>query len=304
MTRRVYESTRYGIGEWYGRRIETISAQDRLRYATLTGINKEPCPHRPGKEMCNKNGGVCSLAIYQKDEDGAVSLITSDPGLVTLCPMRFWQKYTVFREVGSFVLGTSKPTLIKEIGFLRNIIKEGEVSNETVGRIDMVLAKVHADNRIDDWCALEMQAVYFSGESMSKEFKIIENNPDKLLFPSAIRRPDFRSSGPKRLMPQLQIKVPSLRRWGKKMAVIVDRPFYQSIAPMKRENNISNADIAWFIVNYSGSNGELRLDEVVLTTLESSVEGLTAGVPVTKEEFEKELVSYLVGKKDNVVRLS
>ncbi len=173
-----------------------------------------------------------------------------------------------------------------------------------VGRIDMVLAKVETNNRIDDWCTLEMQAVYFSGESMKTEFRMIEKQPNKLLFPTAIRRPDFRSSGPKRLMPQLQIKVPSLRRWGKKMAVVVDQPFYQSIAPMKQEANISNADIAWFVVSYDGPGGELRLKEVILTTLESSVEGLTAGVPVTKEEFEKELISYLVGKRDKVVRLS
>ncbi len=273
MARKIYESKRFGIGEWYGKRFESISGRDRIRYATLTGINKEPCPHRPGKELCNKSGGVCSLATYQKDADGAVSLIKSDPGLVTLCPMRFWQNYTVFKEVGSFVLGTNKPILIKEISFLKSINSEGEISSETVGRIDMVLAKAHADNRIDDWCALEMQAVYFSGETMIKEFRIIGKNPDTLLFPSAIRRPDFRSSGPKRLMPQLQIKVPSLRRWGKKMAVVVDKPFYQSIAPMKRENNISNADIAWFVVSNSDPDGELRLNEVVLTTLESSVEG-------------------------------
>ncbi|HEX9654307.1 MAG TPA: NotI family restriction endonuclease [bacterium] len=304
MAKKVYESRRFGIGEWYGRRFETIAASDRIRYATLTGINKEPCPHRPGKEMCNKNGGVCSLATYQKDEDGAVRLVTDDPGLVTLCPMRFWQNYTVFKEVGSFVLGTDKPALIKEISFLRSLNKEGEISNETVGRIDMVLAKAETNNRIDDWCALEMQAVYFSGESMKKEFKMIEEQPAKLFFPTAIRRPDFRSSGPKRLMPQLQIKVPSLRRWGKKMAVVVDREFYASIAPMKEETNISNADIAWFVVNYDGPNGELRLDVIVLTTLESSVEGLTAGVPVTKEEFERELSSYLVTKNDKVVRLS
>jgi hypothetical protein len=289
--------------EWYGRRIVKIPAHDRIHYTTLTGINKEPCPHRPGKEMCNKSGGVCSLAVYQKNEDGTVRL-ASDPGLVTLCPMRFWQNYTIFREVGAFVLGTNKPALIKEISFLKSINKAGEISSETVGRIDMVLAKVEADEKINDWCALEIQAVYFSGETMKKEFKMIEKNPDKLLFPTAIRRPDFRSSGPKRLMPQLQIKVPSLRRWGKKMAVVVDKPFYQSIASMKRETNISNADVAWFVVNYDGPNGELWLNEIVLTTLESSVEGLTAGVPVTKKEFEKELISYLLGKKDKVVRLS
>jgi hypothetical protein len=245
MVRKSYESTRYGIGEWYGRRIETISASDRKKYAKITGINKESCPHRPGKDLCNKSGGVCSLAIYLKEEDGTVILDPDNPDLVTLCPMRFWQNYTI-----------------------------------------------------------EMQAVYFSGQGMKTEFKAIEDEPTNLLFPTAIRRPDFRSSGPKRLMPQLQIKVPALRRWGKTMAVVIDKSFFASIAPMRRAPHISNADIAWFVVNYDGPQGELRVSDIVLTTLESSVEGLTAGEPITKEEFEKELSSYLAGRQDKIIRLS
>ncbi|MCG8605202.1 hypothetical protein MJD09_09415 [bacterium] len=72
---------------------------------------------------------------------------------------------------------------------------------------------------------------------------------------------------------------------------------------MKESSDISNADIAWFVVNYDGPEGELRISEVVLTTLESSVEGLTAGEPITKEEFEEELAFYLAKRKDKVIRL-
>ncbi|MFQ5864599.1 MAG: NotI family restriction endonuclease [bacterium] len=304
MARKSYENTRYGIGEWYGRRIETIAALDRVKYARITGINKQPCPHRPEKNMCNKSGGVCSLAMYRKEEDGTAILDPSTPDLVTLCPMRFWQNYTIFREVGRSILHTDKPALIKEIGFLQSLDKTGKILGGTVGRIDMVLAKTDSQDRIEEWCALEMQAVYFSGQGMKTEFKAIEDEPIRLLFPTAIRRPDYRSSGPKRLMPQLQIKVPSLRRWGKTMAVVIDMSFFASIAPMKRASHISNADIAWFVVNYDGPQGELRVSDVVLTTLESSVEGLTAGEPITKDEFEKELSSYLATRKDKVIRLS
>lgn len=304
MARKTNENIRHGIGEWYGRRIETISASDRVKYAQVTGINKEPCPHRPGTNMCNKNDGVCSLTIYRKQEDGKIILDQSNQDLVTLCPIRFWQNYTIFREVGRTILQTKNPALIKEIGFLRSIDKTGKILGETVGRIDMVLAKTDSRDRIEDWCALEMQAVYFSGKGMKSEFKAIENEPNKLLFPTQIRRPDYRSSGPKRLMPQLQIKVPSLRRWGKTMAVVIDASFFASIAPMKRAPHISNADIAWFVVNYDGPNGALRVSDVVLTTLESSVEGLTAGEPITREEFEQELSSYLEKRRDKVIRLS
>jgi hypothetical protein len=304
MPRKTSETTRFGIGEWYGHRITAIPSLEKARYATITSTKTEPCPHRPGSDRCNKNGGVCSLAVYRKKEHDGAILDSANPDLITLCPMRFWQGFTIFKEVGRRILQTETPTLIKEIGFLQSIDNKGSVMGNTVGRIDMVLADTDSQDRIKNWCALEMQAIYFSGQGMKTEFQAIAAQPNKLLFPTAIRRPDFRSSGPKRLMPQLQIKVPSLRRWGKTMAVVIDNSFFETIAPMKRSSDISNADIAWLVVNYDGPEGELRVSEVVLTTLESSVEGLTAGEPITREEFEKELASYLAKREDKVIRLS
>ena len=136
-----------------------------------------------------------------------------------------------------------------------------------------------------------MQAVYFSGGKMEDDFAVMRSWTDPgLPFPAKQRRPDFRSSGPKRLMPQLQIKVPTLRRWGKKMAVVVDRAFWKSLDEMKRTPHISNADIVWFVVDYEGpTKGRYKLKphEAVLTTLEHAVEGLTGGMPVSLEQFER-----------------
>ena len=142
-----------------------------------------------------------------------------------------------------------------------------------------------------EWCALEIQAVYFSGNAMKGEFVAFnEAAVDWVIFPAGRRRPDYRSSGPKRLMPQLQIKVPTLRRWGKKMAVVVDRAFFDSIGEMDDVVDISNADIAWFIVRFEEVEGQKRTrivrDEVRFTTLERSVEGLTGGKPVPLSVFE------------------
>jgi hypothetical protein len=137
-----------------------------------------------------------------------------------------------------------------------------------------------------------MQAVYFSGASMAKEFKMIrEWNKTELHFPGAIRRPDYRSSGPKRLMPQLQIKVPTLRRWGKKMAVLVDIGFFESMGEMADVPDISNCDVAWFVVNYTETAGSIKITPalVKMTTLENAVDGLTAGKPVTLTAFEQRI---------------
>ena len=156
-----------------------------------------------------------------------------------------------------------------------------------MGKIDHVI--VHPGAEPLKWCALEMQAVYFSGASMSKEFSFLrESGLSDLPFPRGVRRPDFRSSGPKRLMPQLQIKVPALRRWGKKMAVLVDRSFFAALGRMDDIVDMSNCDIAWFVVRYDEDEkaAHLEPDFVRLTTLERAVEGLTAGRAVSLAAFE------------------
>ena len=149
------------------------------------------------------------------------------------------------------------------------------------------------------WAALEIQAVYFSGNAMRGEFEAYAaESVDWPIFPAGRRRPDYRSSGPKRLMPQLQIKVPTLRRWGKKMAVVVDRAFFDSVGEMDKVADISNADIAWFIVRFEEVPGEKRCrlvpDEVRYTTLERSVEGLTGGKAVPLPTFEQRISEKIV----------
>lgn len=279
--------TRYGIGEWYGTFIKELSSNIKKKYSEAKGINNFNCPFQQSGNLCNKAGGVCTLAEYEKTSEGKV-LLEETNDLVTTCPNRFLEDNIIFKEVGKTILATNSPSVIKEVPFLKGVDYEGNKLNRTVGKIDMILAKTKA-SKIVDWCALEIQAVYFSGTGMSKDFKKITDDPDNLQFPAGNRRPDFRSSGPKRLMPQLQIKVPSLRRWGKKIAIIIDKSFYQSIAPMSEVDHMTNADIIWFIVNYEGGKNKFKIVDKIFTTLESSVKGLTAGVPISKEDFEKKL---------------
>jgi hypothetical protein len=90
-------------------------------------------------------------------------------------------------------------------------------------------------------------------------------------------------------MPQLQIKVPTLRRWGRKMVVVVDEGFFRAMGPMDHVPHILNCDIVWLIVRYNENEGQqatLGLGEIRYTTLERAVEGLTAGNPVSLDEFE------------------
>ena len=84
-------------------------------------------------------------------------------------------------------------------------------------------------------------------------------------------------------MPQLQIKAPSLRRWGKKMAVVVDEDFFAALGAMDDVSDISNADIAWFVVRFDEAESGFILSWAFhrFTALERAVEGLTGGHPVS-----------------------
>jgi len=167
---------------------------------------------------------------------------------------------------------------------------DDEDSRDYIGRIDNVV--VHPSRNPIDWCALELQAVYFSGKAMNQEFKMLnEGEKVALPFPAAHRRPDWRSSGPKRLLPQLQTKVPTIRTWGKKLAVVIDEAFFASLVGLEKEKHLSNAEIAWFVVGYDQTprGWKLTRRDVVFTKLDSSVKALTGGVPLSKERFEQQL---------------
>lgn len=279
---------RFGIGEWYGMPVQFLSNDERRAYATSVG-ERRACPFKSlsGNRACTKPGGVCTLQKFSLDEAIGRVDVSEPNGLVTVCPYRFEEGGKIFSWIGHELLSNNRPQVVGEVGFL-----EGESSE--VGRIDNILAVVH-DSRLD-WCALEIQAVYFSGRSMSSDFMAwSKQRSNSLVFPTGIRRPDFRSSGPKRLMPQLQIKVPTLRRWGKKMAVVIDEPFYRSLSPMQSESDPSNADIGWFVVSYTAIKQRFELTPrfVAYTTLERAVEGLTAGKPVSLETFEQRIRSKL-----------
>lgn len=294
---------RFGIGEWFGHDLTKLSAAQRKFYAEENLKPKklrtpQPCPFQSRKvgAICTKEGGVCSLRAYSYAPHPvtgrAVGVPVEGPqgAFRTTCPYRFQEQLTVFRWVGEIILKDSDPRLVGEVGFLEASATFDSDGGDDVGRIDMVLVAKNST-----WAALEIQAVYFSGNAMRGEFEAYTDpTVNWVIFPAGQRRPDYRSCGPKRLMPQLQIKVPTLRRWGKKMAVVVDRAFFDSIGDMDDVTDISNADIAWFIVRFESIPGSNRTrmvpDGVRYTTLERSVEGLTGGKPVTLSEFEKRIL--------------
>ncbi len=287
----------YGIGEWYGRLFTGLSSDERRRLARMQSQPRDkrrriPCPFRStpeGEVACSKEGGVCSLRKYQETRQGVIVPEGPEGNLCTTCPSRFHEGRMVFHWIADTLLGCEDPIVLGEIDFLQG------AEGEAVGRIDNIL--VHPDLEPLRWCALEMQAVYFSGAAMRSEYEhLSRSKAEALELPHGKRRPDYRSSGPKRLMPQLQIKVPTLRRWGQKMAIVVDESFFAAMGDMEQVDDVSNGDIVWFVVGYdvTGTAAQIAARELVVTTLESSVVGLTGGQPVSKEEFEASIRERVV----------
>lgn len=292
--------TRYSIGEWYGQNITAMPPVERKLRARkeveADAITGTPCPFQLNRN-CNKKGGVCSLRLYEQKDKGPVEGLHSP---IATCPNRFLEDGMIFKWVSETLLGTSEPVVLSEIGFLDRLenpqndqAAEDESSGEVIGRIDNVL--LHPTKTPLDWCALEIQAVYFSGKAMKQEFSMLAKHTGEFPFPAAHRRPDWRSSGPKRLLPQLQTKTPTIRTWGKKMAVVIDEPFFGSLIGLEEERHLSNAEIVWFVVSYEPTPTGWRMvpGKAVFTKLESSVKALTGGVPLPKEQFEAQLLNKL-----------
>ena len=72
---------------------------------------------------------------------------------------------------------------------------------------------------------------------------------------------------------------------------MIDEDFFAALSHMDEVADVSNCDIAWFVVRYAEESGQAHLvpERVTLTTLERAVEGLTAGQPVTLGEFERRI---------------
>jgi hypothetical protein len=205
---------------------------------------------------------------------------------VTLCPHRFEERNLVPLWLAE-IAGFSDVYVAHEVAFMR-----APTTGRGAGRIDLVLA---GDSLAEEWYGLEIQAVYFSGEGMRSDFEqLLVDNEAAPPMPGK-RRPDWRSSSAKRLMPQLEVKAPTLRRWGKKLAVSVDLPFFESIGGVSERvsHDINEGDILWIVPRIERGRGLVRHHWEVLS-LEDSSRKLLAAEPVKRQDFEADLRRKLV----------
>ena len=282
---------RYGIAEWYGRRFTFLTPAERTRLAgrALGDDDAPPCPFQAGRPPCSKQFGICSIDRYAEGDDGRIGDAEENP--VIVCPRRFDEELLPVHWLSEIVGFPREEVLVaREVSFMRN-----PHTGRPAGKIDLVVAR--EIKGVLDWYAMEIQAVYFSGVGRRPEIEAqisADNDERPAPFPNAIRRPDWRSSSAKRLMPQLDIKVPLLRRWGRKTAVVVGRPFFDAIGGPSTEptQDLNAGDVIWMVPDLvPDGQGQYRMERGYweVLELEDSHRKLLSATTIPRAAFEETL---------------
>jgi len=220
--------------------------------------DNELCPYNNIEPRCTKDRkdaplGACS--IYDRDE------------IVTICPVRFREGWKISEDAAEFFFGSSKGcTALKEV-------RLKERTGKSAGNIDLVITKHNSKGKVIDFGAVEVQSVYVSG-NIRNPFEHYMEDPSKRADMDWTKEkyypnPDFLSSSRKRLAPQMIYKGQILRAWGKKLAVVVDKPFFNTLPEIKRTSK-EKADVCWLVYELIEKKGkyELTLSERVYTSWE------------------------------------
>lgn len=208
------------IGEVFG--------HDTAVPTSATERKSGQCPFR--NSPCTKGGISNPLGICSYTEGRLATVV---------CPVRFHEGQRVFRDAARIAFGLGKQCVaVPEVRVLEVI---SGLKKKKIGKVDFLLVLVE-DGEAVDFAALEIQAVYISGKTIRPAFDHYLDSGE--LLDSGKRRTDFRSSGPKRLMPQLSLKVPIFRRWGKRFFVVVDSTFFAEL-PTIREQSEGNSEVTW-----------------------------------------------------------
>ena len=221
-----------------------------------------------------------------------------------VCPVRFLEGGRIFRDAGRLAFGEGVQTgIFPEVRILNTVGKDGQPGKK-IGKIDFLLGKV-VDDKVVDFAAVEVQAVYISGYSVRPAFdEYIKHQGPSNASMQAERRLDFRSSAQKRLVPQLQLKIPVFRRWGKKFFVVVDSPFFEALPDFPHTTR-SNSEITWLVypikLDPSTNNYTLENPQEIFSEWDDVANALREGKPPEPGEILEELQAKLENKPPPLV---
>ena len=273
------------LAEVFGFPIDNLSS-DAQRYR-----KNRLCPYNNRVPSCTKDKANNPL--------GVCSVLDGDQATIT-CPVRFRQDWLVADDASSFFFpGGTHWTSLTEV-------RLNDKNGLSAGNIDIVLVAYDEQGRVIDFGALEVQAVYISGNVRRPFEHFMEDTQSRYdmdwgghsLYP----RPDYLSSSRKRLAPQLLYKGDILHAWGKKQAVALHRTFFETL-PSLPEASPSEADMAWLIydlvLDTTDKRYELVRHKVVYTGFETALTRITVPEVGPLTHFIEHLQARLDDKLDN-----
>jgi hypothetical protein len=170
---------------------------------------------------------------------------------------------------------------------------------QSADNIDLVLVAYDERGQLIDFGALEVQAVYISG-NVRRPFVNFQESPKAYLSAGWPQRdwprPDYLSSSRKRLAPQLLYKGGILHQWGKKEAVALQRQFFETLPPLP-EVYPEQAEIAWLIYDLLMDEQTQRLTltkvRTVYSRFQPALERITMPPPGRLADFAAHLQARL-----------
>lgn len=249
------------------------------------------CPFNNKIPNCTKDKAASPL--------GVCSVLESNNPVIT-CPIRFRENWLIAEDAANFFFsdGTAWTSLTE--------VKLKDINGESAGNIDVVLVSYDKEGALLDFGALEVQAVYISGNVRNPFEAFMRNQTPEVDFDWSKEKnypsPDFLSSSRKRLAPQLLFKGGIINSWAKKSAVALDIRFFETLPKLAAVPK-EEAEIAWFVydlvLDKVAVKYELTRLKTVYTKFSESLNQITVAKPGRVVDFMASLQEKLDEKLES-----
>lgn len=267
-------------------------------FGHLTTDHSEKAVRYRSRRLCPFNNKVPNCTKDKAKSPLGVCTIFHDSRPVITCPIRFREEWIIADDAASFFFaeGSNWSSLTE--------VRLNDSHGKTAGNIDVVIVAYDNNGKVHDFGALEVQAVYISG-NVRDPFEYFIKDPkgresmDWSKEPN-YPRPDYLSSSRKRLVPQLLFKGGILHSWQKKIAVALNKSFFATLPRLKQVSK-TDADIAWFIYDLELKTGKgedsarysLKKVDEIFTEFETALFSITTPSPGKVQDFIKLLQEKL-----------
>lgn len=259
----------------------------------VSNMTTEATSHRQGR-LCpfHNSSGLNCTKNSATDPLGVCAVFEGDEIAIT-CPVRLRQNLLIVSDAARFFFPEAQRYLAL------TEVRLNDRHGKSAGNIDIVIAELDAQGELRNFGALEVQAVYLSG-NVSKAFKKYMEDPASnhdMTWPVRnYPKPDYLSSSRKRLAPQLIYKGGILNVWKKKMAVAVHRAFFETL-PVMPEIELEQAEIAWLVYDLvydeTANRYQLKHHETKYTRFKDALDTITTPHAGDIADFEKYLKERL-----------